>query len=208
MPTRRRSPSIEKTARTRRAILAAATDSFLAKGYSDTRMEDIAARAAVAKGLIYVYFPDKMSLFDSVIRDVAQEPLRYLEKHRPHAGESTRSFLLRTIPPLLRDIGRSRRGAMIRLVLAEGARFPAVGDTYRRLVLEPLWARLRRTARLAYAKGELRGDALIRFPELLTAPALMGALGSHVLQGRDPSSPEDLFVALVDAFFVAPGDTG
>ena len=199
---RRRSPSVEKTAQTKRAILSAATEVFLARGFSDARMEDIASRASVAKGLLYIYYPNKISLFESVVGELAAEPLSNLDRFRPEAGESVRSFMLRNVRPLLRDFGNSRRGALIRLVLGEGARIPAVGDIYRRLAFEPLLKAIRQALLHAQANGELRSDALVRFPELLTAPALFSAVGRHVLQDHRASSPEELFAALIDAFFI------
>ncbi len=52
----------------REAILAAALDEFSARGFADARLDDVAVRAGVAKGTIYLYFPDKESLFQELVR--------------------------------------------------------------------------------------------------------------------------------------------
>lgn len=202
---RGRGPSVEKTTLTRQAIVAAAIDIFLARGFSQTRMADIAVRAKVSKGLLYKYFADKETMFESAIRELALEPLQRFEDFYPEAHESCRNFLLRTGPRLIRNFSTSKRAAMIRLVLAEGARFPRIGEAYRRVALEPLWEAIARVVRLAEERGELRGDALVRFPRLLTAPALFGAISEHILQDRKAPASDKMFVAMVEAMF-AEGD--
>ncbi len=70
-PTRlsaRLSPRAERQAQRREAILAAALDEFSARGFAATRLDDVAKRAGVAKGTIYLYFRDKESLFQELVR--------------------------------------------------------------------------------------------------------------------------------------------
>ena len=62
---------------------------------------------------------------------------------------------------------------MMRLVIAEGARFPELAEMYRRITLEPLAKLIRRLGKLAIARGELESKALSRFPLLLVTPAVM-----------------------------------
>src|SRR5262249_43128816 len=61
-------PRAERQAARREAILSAALDEFAARGFADTRLDDIAARAGVAKGTIYLYFRDKEDLFHELVR--------------------------------------------------------------------------------------------------------------------------------------------
>src|SRR2546423_4020990 len=57
-----------RQARRRAAILAAALEEFSARGFASTRLDDVAERAGVAKGTIYLYFRDKESLFQELVR--------------------------------------------------------------------------------------------------------------------------------------------
>src|SRR5215203_1943004 len=59
---------LEKSAATREAILAAALDEFTARGFAAARLDDVARRAGVAKGTIYLHFADKETLFQELIR--------------------------------------------------------------------------------------------------------------------------------------------
>src|SRR5687768_16599801 len=54
----------------REALLRAARDVFVGKGYHDAKVEDICARADVAKGTFYLYFPDKRSIFSELVDSV------------------------------------------------------------------------------------------------------------------------------------------
>src|SRR3982750_1597869 len=64
----------ERTAERRAAIIEAALDEFVARGFTATRLDDVAKRAGVAKGTIYLHFKDKESMFEELIR-TAMVPL-------------------------------------------------------------------------------------------------------------------------------------
>src|ERR671923_1209576 len=66
--TRVRGVRAGKSAARREAILAAALDEFAARGFAATRLDDVASRAGVAKGTIYLHFRDKESLFQELVR--------------------------------------------------------------------------------------------------------------------------------------------
>src|SRR6266702_6804926 len=69
----------QKTAARREAILAAALDEFSAQGFAATRLDDVARRADVAKGTIYLHFRDKEALFQELIRSVLSPLVGTLE---------------------------------------------------------------------------------------------------------------------------------
>src|SRR5215211_6872448 len=72
-----RSPSPEAR---RAAILAAALEEFTARGYEGARLDDVAKRAGVAKGTIYLYFADKEALFQDLVRSMVHPVLGTIEK--------------------------------------------------------------------------------------------------------------------------------
>src|ERR1700758_83521 len=69
-PKRKVRGRAEKSAARREAIIASALDEFSARGFAATRIDDVARRAGVAKGTIYLYFRDKEALFQELIRSV------------------------------------------------------------------------------------------------------------------------------------------
>ncbi len=191
---------------TRRAIVVAALDTFLERGFSATRMIDVAQRAGVAKGTLYLYFADKEALFEGVLGEVIAAPVASIRAVAPDDGETVRAFLIRAVVPLMRDMEGSRRAAVVRLVLAEGARFPALAATYRRLAIEPIIALIRRLAQQAYERGEISSDALARFPMLLMAPGLMATAWNGLFGLREPVDTGAVFEAFIDLVFERPAN--
>ena len=198
---RGRGASPDKTAQTRRAIVVAALDTFLERGFSDTRMVDVAQRAGVAKGTLYLYFSDKEALFEGVLAEVIAAPVQSVRAVMPDRDESVRAFLRRAVVPLMRDMEGSRRAAVLRLVIAEGARFPSLAATYRRIAIEPIIALIRQLAKLAIERGELASDALTRFPMLLFAPGLMSTVWNGLYGLREPVDTGAVFEAYLDLIF-------
>jgi AcrR family transcriptional regulator len=200
-PRRGRGPSRAKTARTRATIAAAALDTFLARGFSATRMSDVAERAGVGKGTLYLYFPTKESLFAGIVEEMMGRTLASFNVSQPEPQESVRSFIKRTLQPFVSELETTRRADVMRLVIAEGARFPELAEMYRRITLEPLAELIRRLAKLAYARGELQSKALVRFPLLLVTPALLTAVWNGLYGDETRLDPGELFLAHLDLIF-------
>ncbi|MEF7616078.1 TetR/AcrR family transcriptional regulator [Aquincola sp. MAHUQ-54] len=190
---RTRGPSPDKTARTRTLIVEAALDVFLARGFAQATMADVARQSGLAKGTPYHYFASKEALFEGVVQDLVvgalfhEQPPAFLE------DETLEAFFRRTLLPLIRGIEQSRRVAVMRLVMTEGMRFPALADVYRREVFAPMNAHIRKVARQAVARGEQRAAVLARHPHLLMAPVWMGAIHNTLLRCTPEASIGRLF---------------
>ena len=78
-----------------RELATAALDIFLARGFSNTRMGDVADRAGVGKGTLYLYFPTKQLLFAGIVQEIMGRTLASFNVTQPGAKESVRSFILR-----------------------------------------------------------------------------------------------------------------
>jgi AcrR family transcriptional regulator len=112
-----------RQAERREAILAAALDEFAASGFAATRLDDVAKRAGVAKGTIYLYFRDKESLFQELVRAMLSPMVGALER-APLADLPARAVAETIAELFAREIFGTRRKDVIRLILTEGARFP------------------------------------------------------------------------------------
>src|SRR5438046_7700873 len=82
----------ERAAERRGAIIAAAMDEFIARGFAATRLDDVAKRAGVAKGTIYLHFADKEALFQELVR-TALSPMIGRMTAPPVPGGSARAML-------------------------------------------------------------------------------------------------------------------
>src|SRR3954453_21663912 len=87
-----REPRAARQAERREAILAAALEEFSASGFASTRLDDVAKRAGVAKGTIYLYFRDKESLFQELVRSMLGPLVGELQTSST-AGLSTRAVV-------------------------------------------------------------------------------------------------------------------
>src|SRR5258708_36783938 len=121
----------ERAADRRQAIIEAALDEFIARGFAATRLDDVAQRAGVAKGTIYLHFRDKEALFQELIRS-ALVPLIGRLAVPPPAGGSVRAALEGFAQTFVQEVATTRRGDIFRLILAEGPRFPSLACLYYR----------------------------------------------------------------------------
>ncbi|MET0403653.1 MAG: TetR/AcrR family transcriptional regulator [Cystobacter sp.] len=201
---RRRGASPAKTAATRRALAQAALELFLERGFSATRMSDVAERAGMAKGTLYLHFTDKAALFADVLREVMREATQGRPMLRPRRDETTRAFLLRTLVPLLRGLQASGRFGVLRLVMAEGPHFPELAETYRRVAIDPVLRWIRVLAKRARARGELRSDALSRLPMLLVAPAILSVFWNGLFAASEPLDVSVVFESYLELLFTDP----
>src|SRR5216684_4015705 len=124
-----------RAAERRQAIIEAALDEFIARGFAATRLDDVAKRAGVAKGTIYLHFKDKEALFQELVR-TALVPLIGRLTSLPMAGGSARAIVEAFAETFLHEVVATRRGDIVRLVMAEGVRFPALAEFYYREVVE------------------------------------------------------------------------
>lgn len=190
----------ERSAATREAILAAALDEFSARGFAAARLEDVARRAGVAKGTIYVHFRDKETLFEELVRS-SLGPVVGLLRQVPADTLTARAFLERLTETFAREVLGTRRKDVLRLVLTEGPRFPQLAQVHYREIIQRALPMLRKGLEGAYARGELTSDALVRFPQLLVAPALVAIVWDALFARFEPLDGAALMRAQVDLIF-------
>ncbi len=201
---RTRGPSPDKTAQTRAAIAHSALELFIERGYRATRIGDVAQRAGVAKGTVYLYFADKQALFTGVISSVLEQRVDAMTAAQPDPDEPLRDFLSRVFTPLLAAVEDSPWSGLIRLVLTEGREAPEVAEIYRQRVLGPMAEQIRHWAHLAADRGELSSDALARVPLLLLSPAILATVWNG-LYPDTPMAAAATFNAFLDLVFGPSG---
>jgi AcrR family transcriptional regulator len=190
----------------RAAILAAALEEFAARGFAATRLDDVARRAGVAKGTIYLYFRDKESLFQELVRAMLSPLVGTIE------AAALRDLPIRAVVEMIVDlfvneIYGTRRKDVIRLIIAEGSRFPKLAEVYYREVIARVLPVMRARLTLAVERGELPHDALARFPQLLVAPALVAIIWNALFGRLAPLDVRGLMRAHLDVLFGARSAT-
>ncbi len=198
----RQGARLAKAAARRDAILDAALDEFAARGFAAARLDDVANRAGVAKGTIYLHFKDKESLFQELIRAKMTPVVGSLES--VFAAElPLRTIVDGAIEIFVREIYGTRRKHVMRLIISEGPRFPALAEFYYREVLSRMLKALRALLRRALERGELADDTLIRFPQLLGAPGIIAIVWSGLFDRFEPLDVRAMMRAHFDRLFAA-----
>src|SRR6476619_2694812 len=188
----------------RTAILSAALEEFSARGFEAARLDDVARRAGVAKGTIYLYFRDKETLFQELVRAELSPVVLALEA-APAADLPLRVVAERLVTIFAREIFSTHRKDVIRLVLTEGPRFPHIAEFYYREVVERVMTVIRGLAQRAVARGELPNDALVRFPQLLGAPGIVAIIWSGLFDRWAKIDVEAFMLAYLDLVFARKG---
>ncbi|MGQ9369731.1 TetR/AcrR family transcriptional regulator [Azospirillum sp. ST 5-10] len=154
-------------------IVAAALDVFVERGFAAARIEEVARRAGVAKGTLYLYFPTKEELFKAVVRSAIVANLEDAERLlAAHAGPS-----MAILEQLLLAIGgrvmASRVGAIPKLVVAEAGNFPDLARFYHDEVIRRGFALIAGILERGVARGEFRPLDVGHAVRLVVAPLLL-----------------------------------
>jgi len=184
----------------RATILAAALEEFVARGFAAARLDDVARRARIAKGTIYLYFRDKESLFQELVRTMLS-PLVGTIEAAPLRDVPIRSVAEMIVEVFIKEIYGTRRKDVIRLIISEGPRFPKLAEIYYREVIARVVPVIRGRLALAVERGELSRDALARFPQLLVAPALLAVIWNGLFGRFAPLEVRELMRAYLDLLF-------
>jgi AcrR family transcriptional regulator len=165
---------------------------FAAQGFAATKLDDVALKAGVAKGTIYLHFKDKQDLFEQMVRE-AVSPLIARFEAIAQLPDVPVDVALTSISALLRtQVLETDRKLILRLVLAEGPRFPAIAEFYHREVVSRGLKLLAGLLERAGAKGELAHDGLARFPQLAFAPFILAVVWDALFAAIQPLDVEGL----------------
>lgn len=191
----------ERAAERRGAIIEAAMEEFIARGFAATRLDDIAKRAGVAKGTIYLHFKDKESMFEELIRTAIVPLVIRLASTPPPPGASVRDMVELFAQNFVTEIATTRRGDLVRLIVAEGPRFPAVADFYYREVVMRGLGGMRMLIERGIATGEIKQKKLAEFPQILVAPALIAVIWQSLFGKHAPLDAIAMFRVHLDLIF-------
>lgn len=168
------------------AILRAASEIFAEEGYAAARMEAIAARAGVTKGLIYFYFKNKMDLFEAVFRESVRKPVQGVLV-RVNPAESMASHLAHVLSEIYEQfVATPFFSQLVRLMALEGGKFPELRSCYFREVIRPLLGILNDLAEEGARRGEWKREALPAYPHTLLAPVILFGLWRGTFQEDMP----------------------
>jgi len=179
-------------------ILNAALEEFIAKGYAGTRLDDVARRAGISKGLVYVYFDTKEDLFEAVIRTFLVPHVEMLQGEIEGSQLSSEALLRGPVLGLMKKIVNSRVHELVRLLIAEGQRHPDLTAFYYEEVVSRGMSVIRTIIDLGIARGEFRETPLRDFPQLVIAPMLMAMVWKLLMERHRPLDAERILETHVE----------
>jgi AcrR family transcriptional regulator len=180
-------------------ILEAAFAEFSRNGYAVTTLDQIAERAGVTKGTIYVYFENKEHLFISMVREITKTTLDIVhgmfESHEGSTADLLRAQFSFIYQHIVED---RRRREVVRMLIAEAPRFPALADRYHDEILRPCLDMLKQAIQRGIDRGEIRNTSIINSPQVVIAPIALVDLWMMMFDKRQPLDLKAYFEAHLD----------
>jgi AcrR family transcriptional regulator len=167
-----------------REITEAAYQAFAEKGYAATRVEEVAKRAGVSKGLMYLYFKTKEDLFKAVIRRVVVPRVDSLMTQSAKTDLSAEEFLRGPFTAFLKKLPGSPVSVVVRLMVSEGWRYPELVEFYWDNVISRGLESVNKLLERGIAAGEFSRSPVSEHPQLFIAPAIMAVLWKLVFDAH------------------------
>lgn len=160
-------------------LLDAALDLFVEKGFSAARVDEVAERAGVSKGTLFLYFQSKEDLFKAVVREniVHQFP-KWQEEFVLFQGSSA-DMLRYALLSWWERIGKTRASGIAKLVMSEAQNFPEIAEFYQEEVVQPGNAMIRRILERGMHSGEFRLLDLEQAVHIIVAPMIFLMMWKH-----------------------------
>jgi hypothetical protein len=139
-------------------------------------------------------------MFEELIR-TAIVPLVGRITGPPPANGSVRDMIEAIALNFIEEIVSTPRADIVRLIIAEGPRFPAIANFYYREVISRGLSGMRALLELAIARGEIRQAELARFPQVLIAPAIVAVIWKSLFERHSPLDATAMFRVHLDLIF-------
>ncbi|MCP5090451.1 MAG: TetR/AcrR family transcriptional regulator [Gammaproteobacteria bacterium] len=157
-------------------ITDAAFEVFAEFGYASARVEEVAKRAGVSKGLMYLYFETKEDLFKAVIKSVVTRRVDALLSAIEESKLSSEAFIRGPLLTFMQQVPGSPIAIVIRLLISEGQRHPDLVDYYWDNVVSKGLRAISHFIERGVERGEFRETAVTDLPQVVLAPMMLSMI--------------------------------
>ncbi len=175
-------------------LLDAALDLFVEKGFAATRVEEVAKRAGVSKGTLFLYFPSKEELFKAVVRENLSGLFAEWQAEFEGFPGTTAEMVRYSLHQWWQRLGATRLSGITKLVMTEAAHFPEIAAFYEQEVIQPGNLLLKRILQRGIDRGEFRPIDLDYGIYALISPMMFLMLWKHSMApcvaSTQPIDPE------------------
>ena len=188
-------PKFQRRAEDRpREICAAALQVFAEKGFAAAKLDEIARRAGVSKGTLYLYFTDKEELFRAVVRDTVSPNIEAVQAQLRQLDLPFEQIVRAFLPRFAELTTRLPIGAVAKMVIGESGNFPELARVWQEQVVSKALGIMMTLIERAQQRGEVRpGDPRYHAFSLM-GPMMMGLMYREIIQpaGGEPIDIEAL----------------
>lgn len=176
-------------------VIDAALALFAERGYAQTRLDDVAAKAGISKGTVYLYFASKQDLFEAVIQAKVSPWLQAIAAQTVNDQDPTDKVLRDFMHWGWEQFLETELFLIARVVLAESNNFPSLAQAYLREVMGPIHDHTMQLLQRGALRGEVHGEISSERVKVILAPLSWLAIWrGALLTQMDPPIQEDRFV--------------
>ena len=199
MPSLSPSPVRQRRKQARpQELLNAALELFVEKGFSATRSDEVAHRAGVSKGTLYLYFPSKEELFKAVVRNNISVLIAEGQQIADHFDGPSVQLLRLLMQTWWQRVNDTHAGGIFKIVISEVRNFPELAQFYTDEVMLPAHRLISGTLRRGIERGEFRAVPVDEATHTLIAPMLFQALHKHSIGACPVLGPDMNPTMLID----------
>ncbi|HEY1130157.1 MAG TPA: TetR/AcrR family transcriptional regulator [Roseateles sp.] len=180
-------------------LLDAALALFVEKGFAATRSEEVAARAGVAKGTLYRYYPSKDELFKAVVRDNLSVHITESAAHAAQHQGPIADLMRQMMQAWWAKVGHGNAGVVCKIMMIEARNFPELARFYVDEVIRPSQSLVGGLIERGIRSGEFRDVPVVATVHMLIAPMLHLLLHEHSFGEHDSCCDTMSAEALLDA---------
>jgi TetR/AcrR family transcriptional regulator len=172
-------------------LLDAALDLFVAKGFAATRAEEVAAKAGVSKGTLFLYFKSKEELFEAVVRENIGNQINQGLAEIDNFTGTTTEMLKFAMFAWWERVGNTKASGISKLVMSEASNFPALANFYQETVVKPGRQLIRAILQRGVDRGEFRTLNMDYAVYSVIAPLMFLTMWKHSLGACSIEAPLD-----------------
>lgn len=188
-------------------IIDAGMAEFMEKGYAAAKLDQVAKRAGISKGTIYLYYKSKEDLFEAAVKDRLTSAVDMVATTAADFEGPTQDLFRIMLTAIYFRLFETDLIAILRILMSEGQKFPELVSLYHRNALSKGIALFRMLLERGIARGEIRPDAATIDPRVLIGPALAGGVWNNLFSDIEPIDRqklmEDHYSFLIRGLFIS-----
>ena len=175
-------------------IILAALDLFVEKGYAATRMLDVARKAGVSKGTLYLYFENKEAIFRAAVEQLIVPRISQLEALQQSHQGSCEALIKKMLMGWWQSVWHSRLSVVPKLLVSESGNFPELARYFTENVVKRVRLIFMQIIEQGIRKKEFIDQDALTTARLLMAPIIQAAVWKYSFKAFDDEQNPDEYI--------------